>query len=355
MPIPLKDELAAGILDRFAEVNGIASGKQAIKLLRKSATGKRHRPDIWLLADACGVEENIFMSRHSMLPVMYPISAYHGGPHETKQKHTIARRGFGTALSEFRCCPECARLDLEIRGFSHLRRRHQIDGVHWCIEHRIPLLQAVEKASPAGSNISIRLDGIASNDEEGFSNPALLRLERILTDWLQKGRPLPLQAWSKVIGERCRAVGLRVGEIGKREVVSDWIGEQFPDRWLSKYFPEILAKSPKGYVRKIDGACVDKHVSYPSLACAAILAVLYPSSDEALAALNEVDRRINDESIFKLPRDKALLAFMRGESLQVACDSVGVKLSEVEIHLRDIVGKRSLHLSNKYLFAPPTN
>ena len=183
---------------------------------------------------------------------------------------------------------ECTRLDLEIRGFSHLRRRHQIDGVHWCIEHRIPLLRAVKTASPPGRIISIRLNGIASNDEEEFGNPALLRLERILTDWLQKGRPLPLPAWSQVIAERCRTLGLRVGEIGKRDVASDWIGEQFPDSWLSKYFPEILTKSPQGYIRKIDGACVDKHVSYPGLACAVILAVLYPSSNDALAEIERV-------------------------------------------------------------------
>lgn len=340
MPIPLKDELAAGILERFAQINGIASGKQAIKLLRKRTSGKGYRPDIWLLADACGIGENLFTSRHSMLPVMYPISAYHGGPHETRQKHTMARRGFGTALSEFRCCPDCERLDLETQGFSHLRRRHQIEGVHWCIEHRIPLLQAVEKASPAGGIISIRQDGIASNDEEEFNNPALLRLERILTDWLQKGRPLPLQAWSQVISERCRALGLRVGEIGKRDVASDWIGEQFPDSWLSRYFPEILGKSPQSYVRKIDGACVDKHVSYPGLACAAILAALYPSSNDALAALDEVGRRVHDESMLQLPRDRALTAFMGGVSLQVACDSVGAKLSDVETHLREIFVKK---------------
>ncbi|WP_295994962.1 TniQ family protein [Rugamonas sp.] len=340
IPIPLKDELAAGILERFAQVNGITSVELAIKLLRNSATDKRHQPPIWLLANACGLEQNIFTSRHSMLPVMYPISNYHGRPHESKQKQTIARRGFGTALTKFRWCIECSKLDLGFRGFSHLRRWHQIDGVHWCIEHRIPLSQSVKTAVQPASFISKRAEGIVLNDEEEISNPALLRLERILLNWLQRDRPLHLQTWSQVIGERCRILGLRVGEIGKRHVASDWIAEQFPDSWLSKYFPEILTKSPQSYVRKIDGACVDKHVSYPGLACAAILAVLYPSSDDALEVLNEVDKRVSNESIARFPRDMAIQVFMGGESLKAACNSVGAQLSEVESHLRDICLKR---------------
>lgn len=178
------------------------------------------------------------------------------------------------------------------------------------------------------------------NDEEEINNSAVLRLERILLDWLQRDRPLHLQTWSQVVGERCRILGLRVGEIGKRDVASDWIAEQFPDGWLSKYFPEILTKSPQGYIRKIDGACVDKHVSYPGLACAAILAVLYPSSNDALEVLNEVDKRVRKESLVMFPRDMAIQAFMSGESLQAACNNVGAQLSEVESHLRDICLKR---------------
>jgi hypothetical protein len=210
------------------------------------------------LANACGIEENIFTSRHSMLPVMYPLSAYYGGPHEARQKQTIALRGFGTASTKYRWCLECSRLDLDFHGFSHLRQLHQIDGVHWCIEHRIPLSQSAKTTLHPTNFTSMRSRSIALKDEAEVNSPALLRLERILSDWLQRDHPLLLRTWSQVIGERCRALGLRVGEIGKRDVASDWIAEQFPDCWLNKYFPEILTKSPQEYVRKIDGACVDK-------------------------------------------------------------------------------------------------
>lgn len=339
VPVPLKDELAVGILERFGQINGV-SARHAIRLLRSNESGQKPRPDLWLLAHACGIEEDIFTSRHSMVPVMYPLSSYYGDPEEAQQKQTIARRGFRTALTTFRWCTDCSRYDFESQGFSYLRRTHQIDGVHWCIEHRIPLLHSV-KADVHPTNFVSMCPTSSSTlkIETEINNPAVLRLEGILAAWLQMQRPLHLQTWSQVVGERCRALGLRVGEIGKRDVASDWIADQFPDSWLSNYFPDILTKSPRDYVRKVDGACVDKHVSYPGLACATIMAVLYPSSDDAVEALNRVDTGVRDGLACQSPKDRAILAFMRGESLQTACSSVGAQLSLVEGCLREICRK----------------
>jgi hypothetical protein len=42
-------------------------------------------------------------------------------------------------------------------------------------------------------------------------------------------------------------------------------------------------------------------------------------------------------------------------SLQVACDSVGAKLSDVETHLREIFVKKGLQLSNRDRFASTIN
>jgi hypothetical protein len=334
VPIPLEDELAAGMLERFAQLNGISSGKQAIEFLKTNTTSNEEQPPIWLLAEACGIDKNKFISRYSMLPVMYPISSYLGSSRESTQRRSIAYRGFITSPTTFRWCMECSKLDLEERGFSHWRRRHQIVGIDWCIDHRIPLSQSPKTVTAHASVIDNESLNILSVSPEEMNNPALLRLQDILYDWLQKHRPLRLQAWTQVIGERCRSLGLRIGEVGKRKVASDWIREQFPKNWLSKHFPEISAKNPQAYVRKVDGACVDKHVSYPALACAAILAVIYDSAKDALAALNEADNRISEGTQFKLPTDSAVLAFLAGEGLQKACDSAGAKLSDVETHLR---------------------
>jgi hypothetical protein len=93
---------------------------------------------------------------------------------------------------------------------------------------------------------------------------------------------------------------------------------------------------------KLMARALTKQVSYPGLACAAILAALYPSANDALAALNEVDKRRRSELKVRLPREMAILAFISGGSLQMACNSVGAQLSKVERHLRDICRKRQI-------------
>ncbi|MFZ6876094.1 hypothetical protein ACO0LF_28870 [Undibacterium sp. Di27W] len=110
----------------------------------------------------------------------------------------------------------------------------------------------------------------------------LIRLQEIMFGWLQRSYPIGLQAWANVIRVKCRVAGLRIGEIGKRPVVSDLIRERFPSSWLSRHMPEVANKSPNTFVRKIDGACIDKHVAYPALAYASILSVLFDSSEQAL-------------------------------------------------------------------------
>ncbi len=89
------------------------------------------------------------------------------------------------------------------------------------------------------------------------------------------------------------------------------------------------------YVRKVDGACVDKHVSYPALACVTILAALYESASDAITALTDADSRINAELTKQPCMQSAIRSFIAGERLQKACDSAGVKLSDVEDLLRN--------------------
>jgi hypothetical protein len=337
VPIPLEDELAFGLLGRFAQLNGFLSHEWAVKSLKACGVDNEKLPVLWRLALACGIDRDDFVTGHSMLPVMYPISSYRGSARESNYKrHRSLTYGMYVPSGELRWCAECTQQDNQERGFSHWRRRHQITGVDWCFDHRAPLLHSTHAAGSSFPPLrNQELSGILNVSRDEVNNPALHRLQEILFSWLLRPQPIHLRAWTDVVGQRCRLLGLRVGEIGKRAVVSDCIYEQFPKSWLNKHFPEIATKEPKAYVRKVDGACIDKHLSYPALACAAIIAALYQSAEEGLTALNDADVRLAAPQLAEQPINSAISAFLSGMGLQQACNKAGVDLRDVEVQLRN--------------------
>lgn len=344
VPIPLDDELAVTLLGRFAQLNGISSHQWAIRSMKSYFPDQAESSALALLSALCGVKKDEFAAAHSMLPVLYPTSGYIGSERgESNRRHLTATYGLNVPTGTLRWCPECARKDIEERGFSHWRRKHHVAGIDWCVEHRTPLLSAIDAIQ---ANVTAlrddRLTVAIKLGAEELGSPALLRLEGVLIAWLLQPQPVRLQAWSEVIGQRCRLLGLRVGEIGKREVVSDWIQEQFPKSWLIRHMPEIAGKAQRNYVRKVDGACVDKHLSYPGLACAAIVAVLFDSAEEGLLALREADRRIAELVSPAQQESDAIAAFLAGMNLQQACANAGVGLREVEAKLRNRLNENSL-------------
>lgn len=178
-----------------------------------------------------------------------------------------------------------------------------------------------------------------------MGDPALLRLQHIMMGWLRQPAPISLAAWTQVVGNQCREAGLRIGEIGKRPVVSDLIRQAFPYRWLVRHMPAIAAKAPTAFVRKVDGACIDKHVAYPALACAAILTVLFETAEAALAALAAADLQIATSNPIGNPIDDVLTAFLAGHSLQGACKKFGVNVTGAENALRQSL-QRMAHPSD---------
>ena len=338
VPIPLQDELAIGLLGRFTRLNGLPSTARMAQSLRAGQSKKDETPLLWLTAVACGQDESVFSARHSMLPVMYPISRYVGNERHAGSKHERTyRRGMTLPTEKLRWCPECSRMDIEKRGFSYWRRQHQVAGVDWCIDHRLSLICAPSEVAinaPGHQATYGPLSTAQANIEEEAHYPALLRLQQIMVGWLHRPNPIRLAAWAEVVGEQCRSAGLRIGEIGKRPVVSDRIQKMFPASWLTRYMPEIASKAPQAFVRKVDGACIDKHVIYPALACAAILAVLFESAEQALAALEMADHRLAALRPEVSASDEALTAFLAGLGLHEACQMFGVSVSRVEAILR---------------------
>lgn len=338
VPIPLPEELALGLLGRFARLNGISSIVHSSRSLRVVQSNGNDKPILWLLAAACDQSEAVFSSRHSMLPVIYPISKYSDGTRDRDVAlwHAV-KSGLSIPAAQLRWCPECHRGDVEERGYSHWRRHHQLAGVDWCADHQFSLncapLEAVIHAPGHPATCGHNSVPPAIFEQE-FQHSALAKLQQVMVGWLQRPKPVRLAAWTEVVGTRCREAGLRMGEVGKRPVVSDLICKMFPASWLARHIPEVATKEPRTFVRKIDGACIDKHVAYPALACAAILTALFESAQQALEELDKADRLIAAQASRNNSSGEALTAFIAGLSLRDACKKSGVSLASVEAALR---------------------
>lgn len=338
LPIPLEDELALGLLGRYARLNGMSSISWAQKSLRSDRQEGKYFPLLWMIAKACDLDPLELTAKHSMIPVLYPISKYGGTEKElSSRRHLASAYGLSASATGIRWCPECARLEQSERGFGHWKRVHQINGIDWCVIHHVPLISASLDAAifaPAHA-ASVAQTGFSQAAlEEELNTPALQRLQYILLEWLQLPSPIHLQAWSIVVSQRCRELQLRIGEIGKRSVVSDLILERFPYAWMKRHMPDVAAKQARSYVRKIDGACAEKHVAYPALACAAVLSVLFESAEEALSELERVEARLAVNLTQAEATQSALEVFLRGGKLTEACQKFGASLESVAAKLK---------------------
>ncbi|WP_290333627.1 TniQ family protein [Chitinimonas viridis] len=345
----MPDELAAGLAGRLARLNGSVSTKQLLSLLKLTRPSDGRVPAIWVLANTLSLDPEAFAAEHTMLPLRYPISAYVGVPEEAQaSKQRAFAAGLTTGRTRILFCTECAREDERLTGFSHWRRRHQIEGLDWCEIHRRPLQDVDLSATDKQPHVLIdaKATGVIDKVELDFEQESqtLHQLHRIQFAWLSSPEPIALQAWSDVIARRCEALGLRRGEVGKRNTASDLIRDRLPASWLRRHMPAVLDKKPSQYLRKIDGACIDKHVAYPSLACAALLASLFDTADDALEQLRNADtaKRHAGSSRSDLEgaaERHALGAFLNGLGLHDACVMHDADVSVLEAHLRVACGR----------------
>lgn len=338
LPIPLDDELALGFLGRYARLNGMSSISWAQKSLRAAFREGKNFPVLWMIAKACDLDPLGFTAKHSMIPVLYPISRYGGTAKELSSRRYLASAyGLSASATGIRWCPECAHLEQHERGFGHWKRAHQINGIDWCVTHLIPLISesldaAIFAPADAPSEAQRKLSQV--DLEEELNNPALQRLQYILLEWLQLPKPIHLRAWSAVVSQRCREQQLRISEIGKRSIVSDLILEQFPKAWMNRHMPDVAEKQARSCVRKVDGACADKHVTYPALVCGAVLSVLFENAEEALAELELAERQLALNLTQAEATQCALDAFLRGSKLTKACQRFGASLESVAAELK---------------------
>lgn len=340
MPDPVEDELAAGVAGRLARMNGLPSAKSAIDLLhagsRQPGAGV---PSLWRLAELLGKGRAEFSSRHSMLPALFPVSRYLGSAKESASTRSVSCMwGMNTPHKNLRWCPACLRRDIQTRGFGIWRRQHQLAGVDTCSDHEIALEKAknLDAYWPPSQGSDL---GSSAGDSERLVREldaeALVRFQHIMKGWLRRSTPLRVGAWASAVSGRCRAVNIRVGNLGSLPTASDLLRQEMPISWLQRHMPDVAIKRPRTFIERVDGACHAKNVPYPSLICTALLAVLFGSANDALEALDSEDRRLAAAATSNAATTLALMDFTRGSSIAEAGRRHGVSQLSLEAALRE--------------------
>jgi hypothetical protein len=352
-PLPLPDEIVYGLVGRIGSWNCVSDRRRLMAGLRASTHATPHTPGLQVIADWLEIPLTTLVSQNTLLPATRAVSAYAGTPKEDAAIRAMASmHSIQDAQQPARTCPRCD-ADTVTKGLVYWRRIHHLPGVDWCPEHREPLFvggPSSFSASPAMELNAGRLRATDAGPGEA-SHPTLLRYVDLMQRWLRLDAAYASQAMNHVVQQGCMRFGLRVGQHGKRRLISDLAREQLPQSWLARHWPGLLSKTPGVYFPKLDGVGKDRHVAYPSPTCALALALLFESADEAQALLATANdsflaRRRSSATDPKAALEAAWRCFEGGSSLQDACGTHGVHTEALETALRETL-RRNRELTLK--------
>ncbi|NMM14164.1 MAG: hypothetical protein HHJ17_11590 [Rhodoferax sp.] len=345
-PPPLPDELAVGFAGRIRTLNAIETVARTLKVVRSEFGGTDRVSSLSQLAAACSSSTASFALEHSMLPLSRAVTIYVGSKADARVAGTMMiRQGLLSLRENAMACPCCIDEDRKERGFSYWRRRHHLPGIDWCFLHQIPLQQSPKSTYHDQPWMALgQVDTSRHTEIQGeMKNTTLQRLARIQEHWLQMPHSIHAGALNLVLKNRCTELDLRCSQHGKRPVISDIALDVLPESWIKRYFPSLLEKRKGEFLQKIDGPAVDRHVAYPSFACALVLSVLFDNTHvafEHIAAANEPYLHRNTPTS-ETAAHLALQTFQRGMGLIDACLRHGADQRAVERLLRLATGNQS--------------
>lgn len=341
----MPDELLEGYLGRIAAAHGCNSVGNLIEGLRSTqstriSSSRLHQ----VVATALGLSLEEVQQRFTTQPALRPFTD------ARKQKKPAARAGSATRLLtglsrrssvDALMCKACALNDVASGRSSHWRRAHHLPGVDWCTTHWIALTRFDPAAFEVLPTEAVR--SLTGKDCPSFEasppDTVLGRYSRLLIHWLDHPTAMSSETLNRVVQEGCRKHGLRMSQVGKRPVLSDWVLETVPTPWLAQYWPMVLSKAPGMFLGRLDGISKDRHVAYPGASAALALAAVFDSVNAIVAALAaaqmQVDTEVDADASHAM--DAARRAFLDGAGLGAACAAHGVSTEDFELWLRATV------------------
>ncbi len=349
-PSPYPEELDRGYLGRVMHINGIATEKNAMKLISTwIGAADKHQfklPCLELLSKVAGTDVPTFVRQHSTLPLRRSITAFLPSvPHGSEEYPSILwKSGMYHARAGVYFCAECAGEDQSFHGQSYWRREHQVPGIFLCSKHAT-LLTHTEDESAFLQPPAQLLQHCQPTDEawinELLNNKAIQRYSEICSGLLDTKLPVKVRHVSATLRKRARLLGLQTqGAEVKSHLLSDALIAAFGRKWLSMVMPELANKPEGDFLHKIDTVIFAKNSAASTISYILAFSALYDSSDAALNAIQATPLTISkplQQPLIEITREALIDAYIHGNgnystiasALPVSRQSVATKLATI--------------------------
>lgn len=341
---PMPEEITTGHEGRFGKWNACKTHWEVNVFIEKNGVrrspwkpGERPvRSRLVSLAKQSGMSPEAYANKHSMLPIARVAGdsdvAY--GDQSFSLMQDLEMR---VPRSGAYCCLHCINEDLKREKFSWYRRSHHLVMMDWCTRHGSKLLRVEDRNpffnAPHHWLAESKLIELEAPYEQLPKSGPLRRYAEIASALLQRERPFKTQDINHQIGNRARELGLCLP--GPRPaLLSNFVEAQFDQKWLSRIF---ISRTQGFKACDIVATTFQKDVSGHIYAIC--LAVLYESSEEALAAVSQSGLATQAATFGHSPRPdsplaRALSRFHNGQTLQSSCAAENVATTELENYLR---------------------
>ncbi len=318
-PSLMDDEMDRGYLGRVKRLNGFRDKRETTDALRlwhagrSTAAGKIGTTE--LLSHCAGVSLEVFTAAHMTLPWRRAVTPFHPevahGSASAASIHRIS--GFRLARDGAYLCPECILDDQTCVGFCYWRRAHQIPGRYLCPRHSTPLRRVEDEwcfldtpSARLGSSTPIDYGLLLDSN----LHPLTQRFAAIGDALMARAAPLALRSVMRALKRRAHDCHLQVdGGEARRPLLSDLILDSYPTAWLQEVFPPAKAKRRGACLHQLDGVLYLSNAASSVEAYLLAAAVLFASSDDAVAAFLSEDENHEPSAKRQLkptPTQKAL-------------------------------------------------
>ena len=294
LPELMPDEFFSGYFGRFSQLNGFKNVNQA-KVFIKTNIKRLHPkfkyvPAIWGMAQIHGVDVNVLIQQHTLLPLLARIS---------KPENKIPPNKLSTTLNylyscninhikAYPClCTECTKEDVGYWGFSYWRRSHQLPGVDWCTKHNTPLVTI--DVQDAFSRIP---SWFIHQDQDEFivsqatkPNQFQQKYIQIIQDACEINFPLDhkimkallMQALTKKLGPRPRSDIFN----GLDQLMT----HQLPIEWMQSHFPKLISQYQNNGVNRFYNMLESNSNAKTLINYMLMAAVLFDNGDDAMLTI----------------------------------------------------------------------
>jgi len=352
IPALLPDELAWGYLCRVGRVNTLKSLPSIYEMISDAGSLKARSEEshsmVHVLAALAGASPDSIITGHTLLPFARAVR-FAGAcvPHQ-RSDDRLGRAALTFPFAhtaKLQLCPACVIEDIDFHGVSYWRRAHQLKGVVFCIKHACGLKSVKTKRwDLLPEHLADEAEATKSDIvKHALSSPVISRYEEMCSFFAMRARPFEMEAVSRLIRDRaqetCRSSPtqvLRLSTMALEQVRGPWLVSQFPG----------LHERRTGYVDSLDRTLGKPKVPLATQYYALALALLFPTADEAMRSLVQMESLGTTESVSSQTqgqetptqvacrlgdkRGLAIRALLDGASIRQAATVAGVRMHDLE-------------------------